>query len=233
MMKKIIFLAFAFLVFYSCNNSDENTMYVKGTIDGLKKGTLFLQKEIDSLLVTVDSIQLNGTSDFLLTAKIESPEIYYLNLGKSDKTITFFGEKDTINIHTKLDQFDFKAKISGSENQDLLDGYTEMIRKFNNKNLDFIKEDLEAQISGSQDSIILIGNKQKRLLRTKYLYTVNFAINNASYEVAPYIALTEINVANIQFLDTINKSLTPEIKASKYGKQLNEAIIKLKENKIN
>lgn len=203
-------------------------MFVKGTIDGLKKGTLYLQKQIDSSLVTVDSVALNGTNEFLLKDIVESPQIYFLNLGKSDKSIAFFGEKDTITITTNLDKFELKAKISGSENHDLWNKHNEMIKKFNNKNLDFIKEDFEARKSGYQDSIIMVENKRVRMLKTKYLYSVNFAIQNSNFEIAPYIALTEIGAANIHLLDTINKSLTPSAKASKYGKQLDEVIIKLK-----
>jgi hypothetical protein len=227
-MKKTLVFAVTFLVLFSCTNKEENTMYVKGTIDGLKKGTLYLQKQIDSAFVSVDSISINGTSDFLLSDKVESPEIYFL--GNGYKSIPFFGEKDSITINTKLDKFELKAEIKGSENQELLDKYNDMIKQFNNKNLDLIKEDFEARRSGYQDSIILVENKRLRLLKTQSLYAVNFAIQNADHEVAPYIALTEVNTANIQLLDTINKSLTPTVKASKYGKQLEEAIIKLKEN---
>ncbi len=227
-MKKILVLTVTFLVLFSCNKTEDNTMYVKGTIDGLKKGTLYLQKQIDSAFVSVDSISINGTSDFLLSDIVESPEIYFLSLGKGYKSIPFFGEKDSITINTRLDKFELKAEIKGSENQDLLNKYSDMIKQFNNKNLDLIKEDFDARKSGYQDSIILVENKRLRLLKTKSLYAVNFAIQNADHEVAPYIALTEVNTANIQLLDTINKSLTPAIKESKYGKQLEEAIVKLK-----
>ena len=107
-MKKILVIAVTFLVLFSCNKKDENTMYVKGKIDGLKKGTLYLQKQIDSAFVSVDSISINGTSDFLLSDIVESPEIYFLSLGKGYKNIPFFGEKDSITINTKLDKFELK-----------------------------------------------------------------------------------------------------------------------------
>ena len=63
------------------------------------------------------------------------------------------------------------------------------------------------------------------LLKRKYLYAINFAINNKDNEVAPYIALAEIYDANIKYLDTIYNSLTPDIAKSKYGIEL-EAFIK-------
>ena len=54
-----------------------------------------------------------------------------------------------------------------------------------------------------------------RTFQTASLYTTNFAITNGKYEVAPYIALTDLVDANLSLLDTINKSLSPEVKQSK------------------
>ena len=65
-------------------------------------------------------------------------------------------------------------------------------------------------------------------MRRKYLYTTNFAINNKDSEVSPYLALTEIYNARINLLDTINNSLTAKVKASKYGKELQSFIEKIR-----
>jgi hypothetical protein len=71
----------------------------------------------------------------------------------------------------------------------------------------------------------------KRLVRRRVLYTTNFALTNADFEAAPYIALTEMYDASIKMLDTVNVSLTPKIKNSVYGKQYQEYLdaIKAKE----
>ena len=228
-MKKILFITLMILSVSSCKNDVEDTMFVKGEIKGLKKGTLYLQKQVDSLILSVDSLTVNGRNDFLLKDIIESPEIYFLTLKDSDKRITFFGEKDTIIINSVLDKFDIKAEIKGSNNQNILNGYNELKRRFNDKNLDLIKEELEAQKSGNLDSIILVEEKMKGLLKRRYLVTINYAINNADFEVAPYIALSEVYDANISMLDTINNSLSPDVKQSKYGIMLQEYIDERKE----
>jgi hypothetical protein len=231
-MKKVLIFVLSVFLFTACQNENENTMYVKGSIKGLKKGTLYLQKQIDSFIVSVDSVNVNGTQEFLLTDIVLSPEMYFLTLGKSEKKIAFFGEKDTINISSNLEKFILKAKITGSKNQELLDKFLDIKKKFNNKNLDLIKEEFEARKTGVQDSIDLVTKKLKNLNRRKYLYTTNFAVNNSDFEVAPYVALTELINANIKLLDTINKALSPEVKNSKYGKQLEKFVseIKLQEN---
>ncbi|MCF6297312.1 MAG: DUF4369 domain-containing protein [Flavobacteriaceae bacterium] len=227
-MKKVLVFVVGLFLFFSCSKESEDTMYVKGSIKGLKKGTLYLQKQVDSLIVSVDSIYLSGVSDFLLTTIIESPEVYYLTLGKTNKKIAFFGEKDSITINSRLNKFEIKAEITGSENQDILDEYYEFKAKFSNQNLDLIKEQLEARKSQNQDSILIVENKINSLYKRRYLYAINYVINHANFEAAPYITLTELYDANTKMLDTMNNSLTSKIKESKYGKQLEEYIIKRK-----
>lgn len=230
-MKKILpyILAIGFII--SCEKSHEGTMIVKGNIDGLKKGTIYLQKHVDSLIVSVDSIQLNGESNFTLADDIESPEIYYLFLNEMpDEPIPFFGEKGEITITSKLPKFEYSAKITGSKNQDLLNEYSSMVKKFNGKQLDYIKERLEASQANDSELVVEIETKENNLLKRKYLYTANFAINHSDQEVAPYLALTELFYANVKLLDTVNNSLTKQVKASKYGVELEQFIKKIKEN---
>jgi len=229
-MKKILLWVVLIVFVIACSGDSDNTMYVNGSIKGLKKGTLYLQKEMDSLLVSVDSVFVDGTDSFILTDEISSPEMYFLTLGTSDKKIAFFGEKDTVYVKSTLDKFILKAKISGSENQARLDEFYEMTKKFNDQNLDLIKEEFEARKIGSQDSIDAVAKKMNGWTRRKYLYMTNFAVKNGDYEVSPYVALTELANANVTLLDTINNSLSAEVKASKYGKQLNDYIKEIKEN---
>ena len=59
-------------------------------------------------------------------------------------------------------------------------------------------------------------NNQKR----KYLFTANFALNHKDFEIAPYLALSEIKDINLKYLDTIQKSMSPKVSKSLYGKQL-------------
>jgi len=232
-MRKVLIFVFGVLVVYSCSKENTNTMYVNGNIKGLKKGTLYLQKQQDSLIISVDSIHVSGTEKFVLTDEVSSPEMYFLTLGNGSKKIAFFGEKDTIQISSRLDKFELKAKITGSKNQELLDKYLEIKKKFTDQNLDLIKEEFDARKSGVQDSLDIVTKKLRNLNRRMYLYTTNFAVNNADFEVAPYIALTELVNANIRLLDTVNNSLSPEVKNSKYGKQLNEFIEGIKKTEKN
>jgi hypothetical protein len=210
-------------------------MHVSGRVDGLRKGTLFLQKVLDSTLISIDSIVINGNPEFNFKTKIESPEIYYLYLNKDDgdtlnDRVMFFAEKGEITINTLLKTFESSAKVSGSENQELLQEYRKIARKFNAKNLDYIKAYINnaksANDSRSSDSI---QKKMDNLLKRRYLYALNFAITHGDNVIAPYIALTEVSDANIKYLDTVASKLTEEVKSSKYGKLLIDLIASRKD----
>ncbi|PKQ45615.1 DUF4369 domain-containing protein [Confluentibacter flavum] len=229
------FLLLVLMVFIVSCSKETPDLIVKGTIKGLKKGIIYLKKEQDTAIVTVDSVIINGQPDFELHSKIESPEMFFLYLDKNsseDDRIPFFADKGITEINTSMKNFVHDAKINGSEQQKVWEKYRLMAAKFNEKNLDLIKEDLESQQAGDTSKISRIQKDYDNNLKRRYLYTVNFAINNKDSEVAPYLALTEIYNAKINLLDTINKSLTPEVKASKYGKELQKFVdqIKLEEN---
>jgi len=217
-MKKYISIILIGLFVFSC--SEKKNMTVTGSINGLQKGKLYLQRFNDTLFVNVDSVELNGKSEFLLKANVLSPEIYLLKLAGTDKTVKFFGEKGNIKINTTLNTFNIKAAITGSENQKLLDKFNDNIQKFNDLGLDLFKEKLDAIIAKDQKKVNKVVEKIDNIEKRKLRFILNFTFKNASHEIAPYVTLTELNNVKISVLDTIINSLSTEVKQSKYGKQL-------------
>lgn len=225
-MKKLALLLVILTGITACSEKESN-LIVTGEIKGLKKGTLYLQKIEDTVMVNVDSMVVNGDPAFTLETFIESPQMMYLYLEKVDNNrfddrIDFFADEGQVTIKTSLDKFETNAKITGSVNQEKLMEYRKMIGRFNDQNLDLIKESFEAEKNEDEEKLMEIDKKYDRLLRRKYLYTVNFAVNNKDLEIAPYLALSEVFDANIKYLDTIYSSLEPNVKKSKYGRQLKD-----------
>ena len=217
-------------VFVVCCNSDENEMIVSGNIDGLRKGTIYLQKQLDSTIVSLDSLEIKGDNNFKLNTIIDEPDIYYLYLDKEDgdslnDIITFFGNKGEININTTLSAFDSSYEISGSKNSELLREYFSTIRKYNLQNLDLLEIFYNAQINNNQKTIDSVNKKLESLIKRKYLYSLNFSITNSANEISPYIAVSQIPDANIDLLRKVYDTLPENIKASKYGKVLMELSI--------
>ena len=223
-MKKEFLIFNLLILTYSCS-TNETKMIVSGNIDGLKKGTIYLQEQQDSIIVSIDSVFVEGNSNFKLETEINEPDIYYLYLDKNDgdslnDIITFFGNNGKINIKTSLKNFDSSYEISGSKNTELLQEYFFIIRKFNLQNLDLLEIFYKAQIENNQTKIDSVNTQIENLIKRKYLYTLNFATNNSEFEISPYLAVSQIADANQEFLLKLYDTLPEKIKNSKYGKIL-------------
>ncbi|NMH25279.1 DUF4369 domain-containing protein [Flavobacterium solisilvae] len=227
-MRKSIVLVLSTLFLFSCaeKKSDKNFV-LTGNIKGLKEGKLYIQRMKDTTLVVIDSIIISGDSNFKSEFDIQSPEMLYLFLDRGvsnslDNNIPFFAEQGKMNIQTSLDFFTADAKITGSKNHELYEEYKKVMSKFIDKDLELIQKKVMAYKENKTDEIAKIEEEQNGILKRKYLYSTNFAVNNGDYEVSPYVALAEIYDINLKYLDTIHKTMTPKVAKSLYGKKLTE-----------
>ncbi|WP_396154895.1 DUF4369 domain-containing protein [Flavobacterium macrobrachii] len=227
-MRKSIVLVLSTLFLLSCaeKKSDKNFV-LTGNIKGLKEGKLYIQRMKDTTLVAIDSIIISGDSNFKSEFDIQSPEMLYLFLDRGvsnslDNNIPFFAEQGKMNIETSLDFFTADAKITGSKNHELYEEYKKVMSKFVDKDLELIQKKVMAYKENKTDEIAKIEEEQNGILKRKYLYSTNFAVNNGDYEVSPYVALAEIYDINLKYLDTIHKTMTPKVAKSLYGKKLTE-----------
>ena len=236
-MKKTILAFVSLVLLVACSQKEsKGNVHITGNIKGLKSGTLYIQRVVDSSLVAIDTITINGSSSFTSDIDLKSPEMLYLFLDRGvtnsmDNNILFFAEEGNINIDTNLDNYLSDAKITGSKNQELLDEYKKINSRFKDENLTLIEQKFNAIKSKNTKAIDSISAKQDSNIKRRYLYATNFAINNNDHEIAPYIALSEIYDINIKYLDTIQKSMTPKVAQSLYGKKLTEYVSSIKAQK--
>ncbi|MFV5698455.1 DUF4369 domain-containing protein [Flavobacterium sp. ZT3R17] len=236
-MKKSIIAFATLLLLSSCSEKESKTnLHITGNIKGLKKGTLYIQKIVDTSLVAIDTINIDGSSAFESDLDLKSPEMLYLFLDRGvsnslDNNITFFAEPGNITIETSLDSYLSGAKITGSKNNDLYQEYKKINSRFTDENLTLIEKKFNAIKNNNTKAIDSLSAKQDSNIKRKYLFATNFAINNRNYDVAPYIALSEIYDINIKYLDTIQKSMSPKVAQSLYGKKLTKYVADIKKQK--
>ena len=236
-MKKSISAFLCLIALSSCQKEVSKTnLHLSGNIKGLKKGTLYIQRVVDTNLVAIDTIHIDGKSTFETDIDLKSPEMLYLFLDRGvtnskDNNVLFFAEPGKINIETNLESYLSSAKVTGSKNQDLYLEYKKIDLRFRDENLDLIEKKFNALKSQNTKAVDAINEKQNSNIKRKYLFATNFAINNKDHEIAPYIALSEIYDINIKYLDTIQKSMTPKVAQSLYGKKLTEYVAKIKSQK--
>ncbi|MEM5565556.1 DUF4369 domain-containing protein [Psychroserpens sp. AS72] len=222
---KHFFILLLALILMSCGNEQTHDFTLKGHVKGLKKGTVYLQRQNDTQMETIDSLAINGSPNFELHAELPEPEILFLKLDKNDTdegTVVFFADKGITEINSTLKNFNYDATIKGSKQQETLEEYLLMMSKFSDKNLDLIQESLEA--SKANDTTVSFEDNYNKLIKRKYLYTINFAVNHPDSEVSPYLAISEVPNTSVKFLEEIYNALTDKVKASKYGVMLKESI---------
>ena len=145
-----------------------------------------------------------------------------------DNNISFFAEAGKINIDTNLDSYIASAKITGSKNQEIYEEYKKINVRFRDENLDMIEQKFNALKNKNHKAMDSLTARQDNNTKRKYLFATNFALNNRDYEIAPYIALSDIYDINVKYLDTIQKSMSPKVAKSLYGKKLTEYVAKIK-----
>ncbi len=210
-------------------------MVVNGTVKGLKKGVLYLQKVSDTVLVTIDSLVVKGDGNFEFATSLDSPEIYYLYLKKEDNNemndrITFFGEPGTISIKTSWNTFANNAVIEGSATQKKLEEYLKIMSRFNTQNLEQVQASVNPELLKDPKAIDSLQKAYEKNILRSYLYALNYALNNTESHIAPYIALKDVADANVKYLDSIYNSLSPEVANGTYGLALKKHLNKVKEN---
>ena len=222
---------FLLLFFVKCSNDLDKNLNISGSIKGLRKGKLYLQKYInDSILIDIDSLKIDGVENFEFNDSLDQAQFYFLTL-KKDKTdttmnkIPFFAERGDIKITTRLNTFLSSARIEGSENQILWEEYLTVIRKFNNQNIDLVKKYLEKKGEFDTDKRNQLFERKSNLInRKKTLYSLNFAMNNSGKEISAYIGLYELNNVSKKYLDSLYSRLETKIKNSFYGNKLKKKL---------
>lgn len=217
-MKKIIYFISAAIFCLSCTEKNKGNFNIQGKVIGLQKGTIYLEKiEIDTIQI-IDSIYVEGKETFNFSNNIQDGDLFAISIDQSNtKKILFFSEPANINIETTLSHFFSKAKITGSEEQDLLTEHDSYTKEIQYQNLNIIKDKFLAQKEGNLDKLNELTNKYNQNLKRKYLFSANYAVNKASHVIAPYIAVTRMDNATPKLKKKIYDALTPEVKASKYG----------------
>ncbi|PHS04060.1 MAG: hypothetical protein COA88_14390 [Kordia sp.] len=222
-MKKTIILLALIISIISCKK--ENEMNIEATITGLKKGTVYLQKIQDSSLINLDSIVINGNDTFTLSTIVDAPELFYIYVDKVDGTeyndrVTFFGEKGKIKLNTHLNKINSKVIITGSKNHRIYTEYQNSLKNINTQlgvaNIEFI----QAQLKNDQEAIVRLDKKISKLMRSKYLRAIQFALNHKRTSVAAFIGAREIPEANVKYLDSIYNGLSKKAKNTIYGIEL-------------
>lgn len=185
MLKNLIIASLALFIIASCSMPVKNKFNITGTVDTVFDAMVYLQKRVETPLVSIDSTQLSN-GKFSFSGNIDYPEVYYINIPATKSLIPFFVEASDITIHIIMEEID-KSIIEGSGNQDLYDSYLDVMSQFNAGIRENYHLYLEAQESGDQEKAVFYDSLMNDYDQQKIAYSKDFVLKNNKSFVSPYI----------------------------------------------
>jgi len=226
-MKRFLLSLSAIVFLVSCSSNTKNTE-VTIIVDGLKKGTVYLQKITESGLVNLDSIESNGNEKLNLSLNLDHPELLYAYLDKFDGSsfndrLAFFAEPGEIQISTTLNNFENAAVVNAGVEHEEFKKLQQMLSRFTKKDFELMQLAQTDRITDERfvDSIVNQSNSNNI---KRYQFIANYALTNPNKYVSAYLITSEGEELNPRWKDSIFNSFSDAIKKSKYGQLLNSQL---------
>lgn len=226
-MKRFLLSLSAIVFLVSCSSDTKNTE-VTIIVDGLKKGTVYLQKITESGLVNLDSIESNGNEKLNLSLNLDHPELLYAYLDKFDGSsfndrLAFFAEPGEIQISTTLNNFENAAVVNAGVEHEEFKKLQQMLSRFTKKDFELMQLAQTDRITDERfvDSIVNQSNSNNI---KRYQFIANYALTNPNKYVSAYLITSEGEELNPRWKDSIFNSFSDAIKKSKYGQLLNSQL---------
>lgn len=226
-MKRFLLSLSAIVFLVSCSSNTKNTE-VTIIVDGLKKGTVYLQKITESGLVNLDSIESNGNEKLNLSLNLDHPELLYAYLDKFDGSsfndrLAFFAEPGEIQISTTLNNFENAAVVSAGVEHEEFKKLQQMLSRFTKKDFELMQLAQTDRITDERfvDSIVNQSNSNNI---KRYQFIANYALTNPNKYVSAYLITSEGEELNPRWKDSVFNSFSDAIKKSKYGQLLNSQL---------
>jgi hypothetical protein len=226
-MKRLLLSLSAIALLASCNSTSENTE-VTISINGLKKGAVYLQKITEAGLINLDSVESNGKETLNLGLNLNHPELIYAYLDKADGStfndrLAIFAEPGEIHISTSLTNFENDAVIKAGEEHEAFKNLQEMLSRFNKKDFELMQLAQTDRVNDDRfvDSIVKQSNSNNI---KRYQFIANYALSNPNKYVSAYLVTSEGEELNPKWKDSIFNNFSEAIKKSTYGQQLNSQL---------
>ncbi|WP_410222455.1 redoxin domain-containing protein [Pedobacter sp.] len=224
-MRKFILLVLMVVINYSL--SFAQSFKINGTCEGLTDGTWLYLKEANTNQI-LDSVQIKNGS-FALKGKMgEEPTKVLLHTDKFSNYVFFWLESGPLSMNLKAGEFK-KGNIKGSKTQDEDHKLMSIIQPIRDE-----QELLRGALKKSTDP-----NEQKNIKNRlklseeseKQAY-INYVKNNPSSLIAANILNVYASTWGKKVTEDLYAALTPQIKQSRFGKDIKTFINLNREIKI-
>lgn len=219
-MRNVIAILVLALTVFSCHMAKDEFL-IKGSIEGVDKGKVYLQKIVEGQPQGVDTAEVVD-GKFTFKGKMEIPAMRILRLNERDYFAQFFLDNSTITIKAKKDSLR-NTQITGSPTQDLFKLYMAEMEKFG-KDAGALQEKFRnSMMSGNVQAAENAKIDYQAMLDNNKVYSKNFVNEHPNSVVSAFITVARLaEQIDDDELDSILSKFSPEISNSEY-------VIKLKE----
>jgi len=217
-MKNILYLVF--IVMMSCSTDNPTTTYtIKGDVTNLKDDLIYAKIE-GSEPVYLDTIKVvDGKFDFTTPKLKENDFRFLIPISNQKEFIKIFVDNSDLNIKGSSDSLSF-VTISGSENHTL---YDKLMKEYEAIDKESQLLGLELQMARNDEDGVSATNIQEKLYENedkKPKLFIDFAKSNPNSNVSAWALLQIVPFVEYNQIAPVYDSLSDEVKASKYSRNL-------------
>jgi len=216
---------FAILVFalaaFSCQSAKDEYS-IKGSIDGVDKGKVYLQKIVNGQPKTVDSTDISG-GKFAFKGKLEIPDFRVLRLNDRDYFAQFFLDNANITVAAKKDSLR-ATKITGSPTNDVFKTYVAEMDKLSKDVMALQGKYQNAMASNDQDAANKAKIDYQAMIDNNKVFTKNFIKEHSNSVVSAFILMQFASQLESKEVEEMVGKFAPEIEKSEYVTQLKEFV---------
>ena len=224
-MKKLFYALMALVLLYSCNK--EPQYKITGKVEGLTKGTAYLQKIEQRTPVNVDSVEFTN-GKFVFKGMVTEPDLYFIKVADTLGAIPLLLENTDITINTTADSI-YGSKYTGTESTVKYIKFDLGIADFEMKFNKLYNEYMQANMSGDAEKVKEIETQYEAIEKEQMDYIKGFVKDNSKLFVAPIVTVQYlINTLEPNELEEIAAGFDTTYNHSKYVVMINDRVTTMK-----
>src|SRR6218665_1605966 len=228
-MKKIILLAAVAVGLYSCNKLGEGEYEITGTVNGMKTGLVYLEKQSAMGMGSsaIDTVKIVD-GKFEIKGKTNEPEIHLIQIDKVPGKVPFILEGGEITMTVDKDSL-YKSKLGGTYSNEEFTEFNQESYKIQKKAIDFRNKNTALMTEAQQKNDTVTMNRlgkefgaiQTSIQKNLNDYTFKYPKTHPKSFISVLIAQMMMGYPEYEKeVPAIYKSLDESLKNTKPGKAI-------------
>jgi peroxiredoxin len=222
-MKQLIYVAILTVIILSgCKHEKQPEYTINGVVSGADTGWVLLKIRDGFDLKTTDSAAIKE-GKFIMKGSVALPEMYYLVIKGKQEFFNFFLENNVLTAELFADSIR-KSKVSGSASQDLFLTYRSKENDFEKLMEQEYRRYKAASDTNDTVSAEVTMHRFDSIQGLLSAFQKDFILKNGKSIVAPYLAMQNAYMFNLQDLEKIDKAIDTSLSRSGYVVDLKKRI---------